>query len=242
MYKTRRKTRKHSVSQRTIAGIDVELTRKSMKYLRLKVSPPHGKVCLSAPFRASNREIEQMVSDRVDWIRQQQSVISNQPELPEAQYSSGEQHPLWGEMHTLQLAPVNKGRSAAVYGNKMVLRVLSKDNAEIRAKLVDELYREQIRARLPELSARWQAIVGRDAAFFGIKKMLTRWGSCNIARRRVWLNLELAKYPPRCLDYVLVHELVHLHEANHNTRFYALLEEFMPDWKTWHDLLKHGSL
>ncbi|SMF54852.1 hypothetical protein SAMN02745866_03505 [Alteromonadaceae bacterium Bs31] len=238
----RRSARKHSVSQRTIGGMDIVVTRKSMKYLRLKVSPPDGCVSLSAPFNASNSEIEAMVLDRLDWIRHQQHEISKRAPSPQAQFVEGEKHLVWGERKTLQLQTVGRGRGAEILGDELILRVLADDNREIRCKLLDEFYREQIALRLPGLAQHWQPIVDRQASFFGIKKMLTRWGSCNIDRARVWLNLELAKYPPRCLDYVFVHELVHLHEANHSARFYALLDQFMPDWQQWHNLLKHGSL
>jgi len=237
----RRKIRKAVVSQRVIAGIDVELTRKSMKYLRLKVSPPDGRVRLSAPHRASQIEIEAMVMERLDWIRAQQDALRASLPTP-SELIAGECVPLWGEEKTLALEFGNSPRKVTSQGEHLHLRVRVGDTAQQRLAVLEDFYRAQLKDRLTAAANTWQPVVGREAHFWGIKKMRTRWGSCNISRKRIWVNLELAKLPLRCLDYVVVHELIHLYEARHNTRFYQLMQAYMPDWKAWHDFLKQAHV
>jgi len=221
-----------------VAGVAVEVTRKRMKYIRLKVSPPNGTVSVSAPHAATNREIEAMVQERLSWIHKQQAYFRAQPETPIAQFTQGEQHLLWGQKLPLELVTA-RGRSRVFKSSSSLMLINSHNKSqEQRADLLDTFYRQQLQQQLPALIKKWQVHTQREALFWGIKKMKTRWGSCNTVNSRIWLNLELVKYPVGCLEYVMVHELTHLYEGSHNQRFYNLLESFMPSWQQWEHILK----
>lgn len=225
-------------SQLQIAGLNITVTRKTMKNLRLKVSPPHGEISMSAPHTASNQELKQLVAERLEWIKQQQDEIRSRPIAVGPTYQQGDTLPLWGQ--TLSLTYTGGTGLARVQQHGQQLQVCGNSpTVDTTASALDVFYRNQLREKIPALAKHWQPVVGRNANFWGIKRMKTRWGSCNTQRARIWLNLELVKHPPLCLDYVIVHELVHLHERYHNQRFYTLLSEAMPDWETWHHYLNH---
>lgn len=239
LFKRRTRSQPQRKSQLKIAGLSISVTRKTMKYMRLKVSPPHGEVSLSAPHSASNRELQQLVEERLLWIKQQQDEIRSRSIAKEPTYQPGDTFPLWGQ--TLTLTFTDDAGPVRVQQREQQLLVSGNSPASVdtTACALDTFYRTQLREKIPALANHWQPIVGRNASFWGIKRMKTRWGSCNTQRARIWLNLELVKYPPRCLEYVIVHELVHLQERYHNQRFYTLLSAVMPDWETWHRFLNH---
>lgn len=234
-----RRYRPHKKSRLQVAGLTIDVTRKRMKTIRLKVSPPDGKISVSAPFAASDRDIHSMVSERLGWIQQQQHTFQARPRL---QVRSGEHHQLWGQPLALTVTTGGRRRCHLAPSGELTLQVLAGDDEHQRAAQLDAFYREQLQPLAARYLAHWQPIVGRRISFWGIRKMKTRWGSCNIQRARVWLNLELAKYPQHCLEYVVVHELVHLHESGHNARFYGLLDQFHPQWRAGHQLLRNGEL
>ncbi|WP_083608279.1 M48 family metallopeptidase [Teredinibacter haidensis] len=238
----RRSTRAQRKSKMCIAGLDIAVTRKTMKYLRLKISPPDGAVSISVPHATSNANIEAMVRERLVWIKEQRQNIRSRPSVPEPQITTGECYSLWGQTYSLEIKLSASRIPAQHIENKIVLYCRADDNLEQRRLILESFYRQQLQQVLPELAENWQVQVKKRAQFWGIKKMKTRWGSCNTQRARIWINLELAKYPRECLEYVVVHELVHLYEANHSHRFYALLDKFMPGWEKWHRHLKHGEL
>jgi len=238
----RRTTRPQRQSLLRIAGLEVTVTRKKMKYLRLRVTPPDGTVSISAPHAATNREIEAMIGERLQWIREQQAHIEARPSIPSLQYCTGEQHYLWGEKKTLVVVDASQRRVQLSAEDTLTLYAPRSDTREQRAQILDNFYRQQLHNSLPAMLEHWQQIVQRNITFWGIKKMKTRWGSCNIQRARIWLNLELAKYPRECLEYVVVHELTHLYEAGHNARFYSLLDNFLSGWKHWDRYLNQRKL
>ena len=139
---------------------------------------------------------------------------------------------MWGESRRLRFATAGgRERVEASRPGELVLCVRPESSAEERGNLLDGFYRTELKARIPALIARWEPLVGRRVREWGVKKMRTRWGSCNPRAGRIWLSLELAKLPPECLEYVVVHEMAHLIEANHSKRFYALMDRFLPDWR-----------
>jgi len=217
-----------------------------MKNIRLKVSPPDGTVSLSAPHATPDRELLQLVRGRLDWIQRQQNIIRSQPQAIHADPVDGDPILLWGQKLPLRLQEITHTHNIRsttagfVRESDSAITVASSVlDTHTVASALDQFYRDQLRARIPALAARWQPVVGREASFWGIKKMKTRWGSCNTQRARIWLNLELTKHPPECLNYVVVHELVHLFERHHNTRFYQRIANAMPDWELWHNYLKN---
>lgn len=230
--------RGHKKSVLRVGDLDVAVTRKAMKYIRLRVLPPHGEVVVSAPHRVSNREIAILIHERLGWISRERSELRRLSAIELPRFESGEQHSLWGETYHLQVIPGNGRRRTALNDEKQILLYCrAEDDERQRAAQLEELYRSQLRQALTPLTQVWQVRTGKQASFFGIKRMKTRWGSCNITRARIWLNVELARHPLGCLEYVLVHELVHLYESGHGPRFRSLMDHYLPGWLEWHDYL-----
>jgi predicted metal-dependent hydrolase len=212
-------------------GIPIELTRKRMRTIRLTLRPPDGQALVSAPMRTSLAEIKDFLATRVTWIRKHQERMRGQLVEPAREYLPGERHLLWGQAYDLVVEPVSGRASVLLRDNLLVLLVKPDSTLKRREALVKAWYRRQLEAALPPLATAWEARLGVKAAGFSLWQMKSRWGSCNPRTALVRLNLELARKPPECLEYVLVHELVHLLEASHGPRFKALMDRFMPDWR-----------
>ena len=217
--------------------MDVEVHRKEMKTLRLKVNAQTGLVRISAPHYLPDSAVFQFMQTNHDWIVQRKSELAKHIQ-PKLHFKTGEQHSIWGEPHTLEV--VNSlGRSSvrAMPNQSLLMLVPSDADTSTKEKLLDNFYRRQLKKVIPPLLEKWQPIVGKEVDDWGVKKMRTRWGTCNIQAKRIWLSLELAKKPQACLEYVIVHELVHLHERYHNQNFRNLMTEFMPNWRELETLL-----
>lgn len=233
----------HIHSTLSIADFSVKVTRKKMKNLRLRVCPPDGVIQLSAPFFTSNREIEQFVVENVEWIKQQKQQISERPRKPTFQYRSGELHLFRGQEYPLEVIERNGVPHVKFIQNAVLLmHVKPRTSQAKRQSLLERWYRQQLASDIEQLLEKWLPIIDKPLAGWGIRKMKARWGSCNIRDKRILLSLELAQKSTECLEYVLVHELVHLHESNHNKNFYRLMTQFLPDWKCCHDSLNSKSL
>lgn len=174
------------------------------------------------------------VISRLRWIRQQQAAFETQPRQSPREMVTGESHYVFGQRYRLEVIE-RSGRHEVILspGHKLQLFVQPGTSLQNRRLALNNWYRQQLKRRIPELLTHWQPIVGQFLADWGIKRMKTKWGSCNIRQRRIWLNLELAKKPVECLEYVLVHELVHLHERHHSDRLKALMDKFMPQWQLY---------
>ena len=227
----------------TVSGIDVHVTRKPVKNLHFSVYPPDGYVRMSVPESTTDDNIRLAVITKLSWIKAQQKEFAEQERQSARQYVSGECHYSWGKMYRLEVVEhTGKNTVKADRSGKLKLFVKENTTTEQKEKLLNSWYREQIKASIPELLDKWQPKIGKYAQDWSVKKMKTKWGSCNIEQRRIWLNLELAKKPPECLEYILVHELVHLHERDHNARFKALLEKYLPNWQSRKKLLNSSPL
>lgn len=212
-----------------IAEFSIEMTRKPVKHLRLVVHRHSDRLRVSVPMRMRLAEVQQWLTSKLDWIRQRRAL----PVIPTAQYVNGEQHLFQGNSYVLQVV-AQAGKPRVVWDDATLTATLFiAETATIaqRANVLAASYRAHLRATIPAMLAQWQPKMRVEVLEWRIKQMKTRWGSCNPQARRIWLNLELAKYPPSCLEYVVVHELAHLLEASHNARFKALLDGFMPDWR-----------
>jgi len=216
----------------TVSDIPVEIIRKKIKNIYLRVSPPRGHVRLSVPGNITDEEVRLFIDSRFSWIKQQQAKISKRPRQAGCEYVSGESHYYQGKRYILDVIE-RQGKHALSVGSngRMHLYITPGASKQSRARVLHNWYRQQLKQLIPELLLKWQPIVGKEVNGWGVKKMKTRWGSCNIRDRRIWLNLELAKKSLECLEYVLVHELVHLHERYHNVNFYNLMSEFLPTWR-----------
>lgn len=195
---------------------------------------------VSAPEFVSESVIYEFVERNLDWIAHKQTQLS-QRTREQLHYQHGEVHYLWGEPKTLKLEENSTKNSLITEENRFNLHAKSIITSEYCQQQLERFYRKEILVQLPALLRKWQPIIGRTVNECRIKKMRTRWGTCNIQAKRVWLSLELAKKPLPCLEYVLVHEMVHLHERNHTKRFYQLMTEFLPDWQETEILLNQNE-
>lgn len=232
------------MSQLLIDDIAVEVVRKAVRQMRLSIRPPQGSLRVTVPLRTTEATIREAVLSKQAWIRKHQAAFRQRPPVLPLRYESGETHYYQGQALRLQVHE-QAGRAqvqACPAEAALHLRVPAGATAAQRAQVLARWRRAQLQAQVPVLLAKWEPVVGAQAAAWGIKQMKTRWGTCSIRARRIWLSLELSQWPPACLDYVVVHELTHLHERLHNARFWHLLGQALPDWRTLHQALKHGSL
>lgn len=215
-----------------VGGVAVEVVRKRIKNLHLSVRPPDGRVRVSAPSRLGDEAIRLAVASRLAWIHRKQKAFAGQPRQSRREMVSGESHYFMGRRYLLRVVEEDAPPRVVVKSNsEITLRVRPFAGRDKRERVLDDFYRGRMKELVPELIAKWQPEMGVEVADWGVKKMKTRWGSCNIKDRRVWLNLELTKKPPRCLEYVVVHEMAHLLERRHNGRFRSFMDRFMPDWR-----------
>ncbi|MEJ2201274.1 MAG: SprT family zinc-dependent metalloprotease, partial [Desulfuromonadaceae bacterium] len=191
------------------------------------------RVRITVPLAVKDAVVRQVVADKLDWIRRKQAEFQSRPRPVPLRLRDGEGHYFLGRPYRLRVVEQQgAGRVRLGADATLELRVPVGAALEQRIALLENWYRRQLRELLPELVAKWEQVVGMQAAEWRIRKMSTRWGSCNIGARRIWLNLELAKKPLPCLEYVIVHELVHLLEPRHNARFRALMDRFLPSWRS----------
>jgi predicted metal-dependent hydrolase len=221
-----------------ISGIHVQVNRKEIKNIHLSVLPPEGRVRLSIPFDTSEQAIRLAIINKLAWIKKQQNDFRSQPRQSSREMSSGESHYLWGQRYRLEVTESSGKHFVIVKGNSKIELCVSKNTSiENRLKLLNGLYRQQMQESITKLLPLWQQKINVESHSINIKKMKTKWGSCNILDKNVWLNLELAKKPPECMEYILVHELVHLIERHHNKRFRKIMDKHMPNWRERRNLL-----
>lgn len=215
-----------------VQNIPIVITRRRMKHLRITVHPPDGAVKVSVPYFVSNAEVQEFISERLDWVKDQRDYYQRQPRKPSLRLEQGSTVFLWGKPVKLTLVEKDQGYNKVwMDGYTLYMRVDAGADFETRLKLLEKHQRAMLSEKIPEWLAHWEPKLGVKAKEWGIKKMRTRWGSCNITDARIWLNLDLARFPELCLQYVVLHELAHLKEANHSPRFWAIVEQHMPQWK-----------
>jgi predicted metal-dependent hydrolase len=225
-----------------IGSIAIQLNRKTIRNLHISVLPPDGRVRVSAPESMTDTAIRMAVISRIPWIKKQQSDFAKQPRQSNREMVSGECHYLWGRRYRLNVIERAGKHEIKLGRGRLHLYVNTTATAEKMALVLNSYYREVLKARITELLPVWERKIGVTAADWGVKKMKTKWGSCNTQAKRIWLNLELAKKPPECLEYILVHELVHLLERHHNERFKVYMDKFLPNWRERKDLLNQMPL
>ena len=213
-----------------ISGILVEVCKKNIKNMHLYVKPPNGAVSVSAPAAMSDEAIERFVRTKVGWIKRQVGKFAGQPRQSEREYVSGETLYVWGKQFFLH-TEYGKRYSLKLSGEKAVLTVRKESAAAQRENFVREWHRARLKAEIARLLPKWERITGLKCASWQTKHMTTRWGTCNAKTGKIWLNLQLAKKPFQCLEYVILHELVHLVEKRHGERFVSLMDKHMPMWR-----------
>ncbi|MBA3537061.1 MAG: M48 family metallopeptidase [Tatlockia sp.] len=218
-------------SQLELDGIVIEILRKPIKNMTLRIYSPDGRVAISAPLKLRLDLIKQQLEAKRDWIHKQRARLITQA-VPLANYESGEQHYFMGKSYALLIHQVIKPMQVILEDNTMHYFIKPDLPLAERERVLENWYRQRMKEQIPALIAKWEPIIGVSVTSWGIKVMKTRWGSCNPGKKRIWLNLNLIKKPLACLEYVLVHEMVHILEASHNKRFYAFMDEFLPQWRS----------
>lgn len=225
-----------------IADIPVEIVKKKIKNMHLSVLPPDGKVRISAPMSMSDDAVAMFVRTKLGWIRKQQAKFEAQPRQSEREYVSGETLYVWGRQYFLQVEYSYKGNSLVLDSNRAILTVRKESTTKQREAFVNEWYRSLLKAEVEKYLPKWEKITGLYCSSWQSKYMTTRWGTCNTNTRKIWLNVQLAKKPIECLEYVILHELAHLKVKNHGTDFVAILEQYMPYWRELKKQLNDSTL
>ena len=226
-----------------IRGVSVEIVRKDIEHLHVGVYPPSGRLRVASPLRLTDDAVRLAVISRLGWIRRQQAEFARQDRQSQREFITGESHYFWGRRYRIDIIERDGPPAVRLPNNAtMELRVRPGSDRDAREAALYRWYRDQLRAELPALVAEWETRVGIVVNDVRIKRMKTRWGSCNASAGRVWLNLELVKKPPACLAYILVHEMVHFLERHHNERFRALMDDLMPQWRLHRDELNRAPL
>lgn len=220
-----------------LGDITVEVVKKDIKNVHLSVYPPAGTVRISAPLRMNTDAIRLFAISKLRWIKQQQRKLQAQDREVRHEYLNRESHFLWGKRYLLDVvekaAPPNLNHNH----NQMTLQVRPGADVAKKQTIIEESYRQQLKTAIPPLISKWEKHMGVTVAGFTVRKMKTKWGSCSPDLRTIRFNLDLAKKPPIFLEYVVVHEMVHLLEPTHNSHFIALMDKFMPKWKFYREVL-----
>ncbi len=224
-------------SQIQLGDIPVDVVLKDIKNVHLSVHPPTGRVRISAPRRMSLDTIRVFAISKLDWIKQQQTRLREQERETPRDYVERESHYVWGKRYLLSVVESDEPPVIELEHSRMLLRVRPGTDSKKRQTIVERWYREQLKEAVPAMLVRWQPRLGVTAERFFVQRMKTKWGSCNHRARTIRLNTELAKKPAECLEYIVVHELVHLLEPTHNERFVGLLDRNMPHWRSHRDQL-----
>lgn len=217
----------------TIGDIKIDIIKKNIKNLHLSVHPPDGRVRIAAPNSMKDEAIRIFAISKLPWIKKQRSKFQAQERQSKREFVSGESHYYQGVRYLLNIIYTNKKQKVEISNNKYLdLYVREGSTKEQREKVMTEWYRSQLKSQIPEIIEKWEKRIGVKVDSWGVKLMKTKWGTCNPTAKRIWVNLELAKKNPRCLEYIIVHEMVHLLERHHNERFIAYMDQFLPNWRS----------
>jgi len=225
------------MQQLKLGNIVIEVEQKDVKNIHLSVYPPDGRVRIAAPSQMDVDTIRVFAISKLQWIKDQKETLLNQEREPKREFLDRESHYLFGKRFLLKLHEIDAAPKVEIDHKHIHLYVRPNTNLEKKRTIIDEWYRAELKKITPKLIAKWEKKIGVTSNEFGIKKMRTKWGTCNTEAKRIWLNLELAKKPKECVEYIIVHELVHLLERSHNQRFVKLLNQFMPKWRFHRDEL-----
>lgn len=214
-----------------LGGLHAEVTRKAIKHVHLSVLPPAGKVRVAAPKSMPLDTIRLFVVSKLAWIRSQQRKLQAQERETPREFLNKESHYLWGKRYLLEITHADAAPTVRLSPRKLHLQVRAGADQARCEEVLDAWYRQQVRDALPALLAKWEALLGVKVSRVFVQRMKTKWGSCTPESGYIRLNTDLAKKPPECLEYILVHELVHLLEPTHNERFVDLMDLYLPNWQ-----------
>ena len=231
---------KHQI---TVNDLVVDVVRKDIKNLHLGVYPPNGRVRVAAPLRVNDEAVRLFTISRLPWIKHQQAKFEGQERQSAREFISGESHYYQGHRYLLNVIYQEGGPKVIIRNNKVLdLFVRPGSDTPTRERVLTNWYRQRLKEEIVPLIAKWETTIGVKVAEWGVKQMKTRWGTCTISKSRIWLNLELIKKPVHCLEFIIVHELVHLLERHHNERFIGYMNNFMPLWRHYREELNREPL
>lgn len=220
-----------------IDDVEIEIIRKPIKNLYLKVLPPDGRVVMTVPKTIRQEIIIKFAESKLNWIKRQKDRVNILYNQKKQQLCSDEYCYLWGNKYKLEVQLTKQKNNVVFTQDKIILYTKKTNTTEERERILNIWYRKQLQEKLPEIIKQCEKTVGVKADEYRIKNMRTKWGTCNILQKRIWISLELVKKPSECLNYVVTHELIHLLERKHNKRFYAFMDMYYPEWRKVRALL-----
>jgi predicted metal-dependent hydrolase len=226
-----------------VRDLSVQVVRKDIKNLHLGVYPPNGRVRVAVPVAVSDEAVRRAVIAKLAWIRRQQSKFEGQARQSQREMVSGECHYFMGTRCRLQVVEGDAPRGVVLTRKTTLELHVQPHSTQVKRKQVlYEWYREALKPQVLALLEKWEPTLGVKASFWGVRRMRTCWGTCNRAALRIWLNIELAKKPPQCLEYILVHELLHLIDHTHGERHLSLMDKHIPKWRLYRAELNAAPL
>jgi len=225
-----------------LGDICLDVIHKDIKNVHLSVHPPNGRVTISAPTQMDLETIRLFSISKLGWIRKQQAKFENQNREAPREYVTRESHYYLGQRYLLKVVEHNAAPKVVLKHNSIELYVRKGATMAQRDDILQGWYRQQLRELIPQYVAKFEKKMNIKVFDIRIRSMKTKWGTCNHEAKRIWLNTELAKKPIESIEYVLVHEMVHLIERNHNEMFIAYMDEFLPKWKHLREELNRSAL
>lgn len=221
-----------------VSNFSIDVIRKSIKNMHLSVYPPTGRVRIAAPLNVDDEAVKLFAISKLAWIKKNQRKFEMQDRQMPRIFEQRESHYFEGKRYLLRVTEQNAPPRVEIK-TKTYIDLFIRPNATVeqRQNCINEWYRKQLKNQIPQLIAKWEPIIGVSVSDWGVKQMKTKWGTCNIEQKRIWINLELAKKPYNCLEYIIVHEMTHLIERHHNDNFLAHLDKNLPKWKLYKDEL-----
>ncbi|MEK7482798.1 MAG: SprT family zinc-dependent metalloprotease [Planctomycetota bacterium] len=229
--------------QITVRNIAIDIVRKDIKNLHLAVYPPIGRVRIATPLKIDDETVRLFAVSKLTWIKKQKMKFEEQERQTEREFISGESHYFKGIRYLLNVIHQKSSSQVKIRNKKYIDLYVRKDtNLDRRQRVITEWYRKQLKKQILPLIEKWQKRTGIKVRDWRVKQMKTKWGTCNKEAGRIWLNLELVKKPEHCLEYIIVHEMVHLLERHHNDKFTAYMNKFMPQWPSYKEELNRFIL
>ena len=221
-----------------VSNFTIDVIRKSIKNMHLSVYPPTGRVRIAAPLNVDDEAVKLFAISKLAWIKKNQRKFEMQDRQMPRIFEQRENHYFEGKRYLLRVTEQNAPPRVEIK-TKTYIDLFIRPNATVeqRQNCINEWYRKQLKNQIPQLIKKWEPIIGVSVSDWGVKQMKTKWGTCNIEQKRIWINLELAKKPYNCLEYIIVHEMIHLIERHHNDNFLAHLDKNLPKWKLYKDEL-----
>jgi hypothetical protein len=226
-----------------LPDFEVRIVKKNIKNIHLGVYPPQGRVRIAVPTKTTDETIKALLTSKMPWINKQKVRFEKQERQTKREFVSGESHYFMGNRYLLNIINTNSTPKVEIKRKTHIdMYVKPGTSREKRERILNNFYRSELKKQIPILSSKWEKITKIHAKEYRIKRMKTKWGACSQKNQRIWINLELAKKPLHCLEYIIVHELAHLVEKNHTAKFKRLMDTFMPQWTQYKEELNRSTL